>query len=700
MNRAEQFEIAPLAHQLADQDCIEPQLAPVVAPCDDAWPIRTPPCPYQILTGSFEQIYSRGDAACKGSFGCIVTAYFIDALPCVVDVVESVMHLLADGGLWVNLGPLHYHSGNARPKLSYEELRALIAGKGFRFEEESRVEGAVYCDNAGTHHRPQVFNPRFFVARKQSCCASGGCGRRRDVCGAGAPALSDGIWSSIRGGFHRVVGEVVEWSGGGVDTLSVCESTGRTGVGSCYIVEANAEWVKWTDGDEWSKIPGCAVADAPGGYTLDELAEELQRQTQGCATVDWSVRKGRHAVAARDLPEGELVLESVPLVTTLASVCRRDFCVDTCEALAGRDVSFWNQACAVFQHWDSDKDGFLRADDLSKLCGEEMDEEQYQMLCESLEAPAGMDVWAFAKLCELGSVDVSKEHERVSGRAVDLDEESARVEELLSDTATRTRTLHALDLQKGLSQKWAATLSDNCGKGPPGATELIKQAAGVAAELIHGESEGSTHKVEMLLWKSHFNSFPVCGPLPMSTVLLPPCRTPAEVRWMDVERGVEVVLALGTQERAQVAAVNGVEIQRMTFVGAARLMEFDTADGQADMAAEVPAENLPEMLSAVRSICAALAVPHNIGDAVAVRWDIDLFKQTGGGAGTADVRQIGIGVHGATSMLNHSQQPSLRTEFGDAGKVLFYTRRDVAAGEELSFAYGGDECAVRQQYMF
>lgn len=39
----------------------------------------------------------------------VVTCFFLDTAPVVFDYIETILHTLVPGGLWINLGPLLYH---------------------------------------------------------------------------------------------------------------------------------------------------------------------------------------------------------------------------------------------------------------------------------------------------------------------------------------------------------------------------------------------------------------------------------------------------------------------------------------------------------------------------------------------------------------------------------------------------------------
>lgn len=73
---------------------------------------------------------------------CIVTCFFIDAAPNVIDYIAAFQRMLKPGGYWINLGPLLYHWQNAAGEdderygqsieLTYEELKHVMGTYNFK----------------------------------------------------------------------------------------------------------------------------------------------------------------------------------------------------------------------------------------------------------------------------------------------------------------------------------------------------------------------------------------------------------------------------------------------------------------------------------------------------------------------------------------------------------------------------------------
>ena len=78
------------------------------------------------------------------AFDAVVTCFFLDTAPVVMEYLQTLRHCLKPGGVWVNFGPLLYHwradsegNGDSRYdesiELSWEELRPVIEAMGFKF---------------------------------------------------------------------------------------------------------------------------------------------------------------------------------------------------------------------------------------------------------------------------------------------------------------------------------------------------------------------------------------------------------------------------------------------------------------------------------------------------------------------------------------------------------------------------------------
>jgi hypothetical protein len=78
-----------------------------------------------LQVGAFEQLYGteRHGAGAVQPWDALVTSYFIDTLADPAEAVRIAWDLLAPGGVWINVGPLHWH----QPKLGFLRLRCALA---------------------------------------------------------------------------------------------------------------------------------------------------------------------------------------------------------------------------------------------------------------------------------------------------------------------------------------------------------------------------------------------------------------------------------------------------------------------------------------------------------------------------------------------------------------------------------------------
>lgn len=145
-------------------DAERDQFKQVLVP--DELPGGLPPnVDFSMVAGDFLEVY-RNQA---GEWDCVATCFFIDTASNVVQYVEHIHSLLADGGIWINLGPLLYHYSDSpdvdSTELSYSELRLLVLHYGFEIKEES--ERTCYYTQNPNSMMHTIYNCAFFVAIKK-----------------------------------------------------------------------------------------------------------------------------------------------------------------------------------------------------------------------------------------------------------------------------------------------------------------------------------------------------------------------------------------------------------------------------------------------------------------------------------------------------------------------------------------------------
>lgn len=167
----------------------------------ETWPERAPHRDFSMCAGEFLLAYAEAPAPedhhapPTRTWDAVVCSFFIDTAPNILDYVRLIWRSLADGGLWISLGPLQYHWADpysalavedantpaARGKLdaryhqsielSWEELSHAIQAAGFVLEHEEQ-RTCHYSLNPRSMHRTQ-YNCTFFVARKPGATSHG-----------------------------------------------------------------------------------------------------------------------------------------------------------------------------------------------------------------------------------------------------------------------------------------------------------------------------------------------------------------------------------------------------------------------------------------------------------------------------------------------------------------------------------------------
>ena len=95
----------------------------------------------RLTTGRFPAVLSASPSSTSPThFDAVLTTYFIDVVPNVLDVLDAIRALLKPKrGVWIHIGPLVYPTDGAEP-LSYSQLRALVVHAGFEIlREETRT---------------------------------------------------------------------------------------------------------------------------------------------------------------------------------------------------------------------------------------------------------------------------------------------------------------------------------------------------------------------------------------------------------------------------------------------------------------------------------------------------------------------------------------------------------------------------------
>jgi hypothetical protein len=153
-----------------------------------------------MTSGDFSALYRQAEY--RDRFQAVVTCFFIDTAPNVINYIETVKHCLSPGAVWINIGPLlwHFessptpaerekqrdsnpsldqsnenrksqvHEGIGEPgsfELSNDEVLALLKRFGFEIVSEAEAPGGPtgYIQDPRSMLQ-NLYRPSFWVAKK------------------------------------------------------------------------------------------------------------------------------------------------------------------------------------------------------------------------------------------------------------------------------------------------------------------------------------------------------------------------------------------------------------------------------------------------------------------------------------------------------------------------------------------------------
>lgn len=101
----------------------------------------------------------------EGTYDLLVTCFFIDTAYNVLDYIEVVTDALKPGGLWINIGPVHWvQSPYESIHLTIEEIEDAMTTAGFEFLEKKDIFNRNYGSPPSTFC-PVIYNCRLWVAK-------------------------------------------------------------------------------------------------------------------------------------------------------------------------------------------------------------------------------------------------------------------------------------------------------------------------------------------------------------------------------------------------------------------------------------------------------------------------------------------------------------------------------------------------------
>lgn len=181
------------AHQL--QQVRIPDVHPAKALADASEEVASEVHAYErmsMTSGDFCVLYKQDEY--EGAFDAVTTCFFVDTAPNLIAYVETVLHCLKKGGVWINLGPLLWHfEGGGTPgskssgrekkggagdenqgigeagsfELADEEVVALLACYGFEIVEHVAAVGEAGYIQDPRSMLQNIYKPSFWMARKK-----------------------------------------------------------------------------------------------------------------------------------------------------------------------------------------------------------------------------------------------------------------------------------------------------------------------------------------------------------------------------------------------------------------------------------------------------------------------------------------------------------------------------------------------------
>ncbi|XP_015522769.1 carnosine N-methyltransferase [Neodiprion pinetum] len=163
------YQVHPWVHQYMNNLKPEHQTHAVLFP--DVNPSDLPEnAQFSMAAGDFLEVYTEDN-----HWDCVATCFFIDCANNVVQFIETIYKILKPGGVWINLGPLLYHFSDIPMEdsiePSYEAVREVIMGLGFRMEREDTHVKTRYAQNTNSMLQYE-YNSVYFVCRKPKANSS------------------------------------------------------------------------------------------------------------------------------------------------------------------------------------------------------------------------------------------------------------------------------------------------------------------------------------------------------------------------------------------------------------------------------------------------------------------------------------------------------------------------------------------------
>eukprot|EP00127_Corallochytrium_limacisporum_P003504 Clim_evm132s149 gene=Clim_evmTU132s149 len=122
--------------------------------------------PMSMCCGEFVQSYGPTNLMAGSQFDVIATCFFIDTARNFTTYLDTIEHLLRDGGRWINIGPLLWHFSDMpneeTVEFTWKEIFLIMRSRGFTVQRFSQVD-CIYTA-APRRGMTQLYHCMAFVA--------------------------------------------------------------------------------------------------------------------------------------------------------------------------------------------------------------------------------------------------------------------------------------------------------------------------------------------------------------------------------------------------------------------------------------------------------------------------------------------------------------------------------------------------------
>ena len=126
------------------------------------------PHPYNSSLNILRGAFGTPDSSLfikANSTDILATCFFVDCVPDLVNLVNEARRILKPGASWLNFGPLKYHGGGDRDRLTWNEFVELVSAFGFRIVSDKIRSNCLYIPYPlGSMDTRSGYNCGFFHA--------------------------------------------------------------------------------------------------------------------------------------------------------------------------------------------------------------------------------------------------------------------------------------------------------------------------------------------------------------------------------------------------------------------------------------------------------------------------------------------------------------------------------------------------------